>query len=162
MGRLLREAEVSVTVPVPPEAVWAVVVDVTRTGEWSHEARRVAWAGGATAAVPGARFRGRNQMGPVVWWRACEVVRADPPHELVWRTVPSRLLPDSTVWRITLQPEGDGTRITQRFDVVQLSPAFDRLLWRVAPPHRDRRAALAEDLRRLGEVAARTGGAPPG
>jgi hypothetical protein len=31
------------------EAVWRVVADVTRTGEWSHECLHVSWLGGATA-----------------------------------------------------------------------------------------------------------------
>ncbi len=33
----------------PPGAVWRVVADVTRTGERSHECRRVRWPGAATA-----------------------------------------------------------------------------------------------------------------
>ena len=53
-----RECEASVIVAAPPEAVWAVVSDVTRVGEWSGECRACVWLGEAVAPVPGARFRG--------------------------------------------------------------------------------------------------------
>ena len=37
-----RSSRVEVEVPAPVDAVWRVITDVTRTGEWSHECRRVA------------------------------------------------------------------------------------------------------------------------
>src|SRR5262249_24563633 len=78
-------------------AVWDVVRDVTRVGDWSHECVSATWLGDATAAAPGARFRGRNRAGIFRWGRRCEVISAQP-YELVWRTVPTTLYPDSTVW----------------------------------------------------------------
>src|SRR5262245_9893520 len=47
----------------PPGAVWQIVADVTRTGQWSHECRRARWLGPAAAPAPGARFRGSNRSG---------------------------------------------------------------------------------------------------
>ena len=43
--------------------MWAVVRNVTRVGEWSHECVDADWLAGADAPVAGARFRGRNRAG---------------------------------------------------------------------------------------------------
>src|SRR5215470_11753010 len=110
---LPRSCRTEVVVDAPAEALWRVIADVTRVGEWSHECRTVEWLGAASAAVPGARFRGRNRSGSLRWARVCEIVVADAPRELRWRTVPAGLFQDLTEWRITLEPVGDGTRIIQ-------------------------------------------------
>ena len=147
----------------PPGAVWRIVADVTRTGEWSHECRRVRWLGPAAAPVPGARFRGSNRFGWLRWRRVCEVLAADLPRELAWRTVSTPLYPDSTEWRIGLQPAGTGTRITESYQVVRLPPAWlDRLMALANPSHTDRAGALKNDLRRLAALAVGSAAATPG
>ena len=137
------------------DATWDVVRDPTRVGEWSHECVAGEWVGDATDARPGARFRGRNRQGRMHWGRVCEVVSV-APHDLVWRTVPSALYPDSTEWTIHLEPtDSGGTRIEQRFEVVKgtvLEPLYATLL----PAHRDRTEALERDLERIGVVAGRS------
>jgi uncharacterized protein YndB with AHSA1/START domain len=155
MGTIARSATVDVVVDAPPTAVWEVVGDPTRTGEWSHECTSVAFVDGATTARPGARFRGRNRVGRAGWTRTCEIVAIDEGRSITWRTIPTRLYPDSTTWSITVQPADDGaTRIVEHYEVTKLSPLMDRLIWRFMPVHRDRRQALADDLQRIGEVAA--------
>jgi uncharacterized protein YndB with AHSA1/START domain len=160
MGRLPREGRVEVVVAAPADAVWEVVCDPTRVGEWSHETEGAAWLGGSTAARPGARFRGRNRTGRTRWSRVCEVLAVDPPHELTWRTVPAGIYRDSTEWKLRVDAVDGGTRITQAFVVLALSSTMDRLYWRFVPQHRDRRPALEGDLRQLGEVAGRGTPAP--
>ena len=61
MGTLKRSGRVEAVTDATPEQVWAVVADVTRVGEWSHECKVGVWADGATSARPGARFRGSNR-----------------------------------------------------------------------------------------------------
>ncbi|HET6911691.1 MAG TPA: SRPBCC family protein [Mycobacteriales bacterium] len=152
--RIPRSGEVGVTVPAPADAVWRVLSDVTRTGEWSHECHQVRWLGAATAARPGTRFRGRNRSGWMRWSRVCEILAVDPPRELVWRTLATPTLPDSTEWRIRLEPDASGTRIVQSYQVTKLPRWLELLLAMVNPSHRDRTQALAQDLQRLGEIAA--------
>ncbi|HEY5988064.1 MAG TPA: SRPBCC family protein [Streptosporangiaceae bacterium] len=152
--RLARTCSVELIVDASVESVWRVIADVTRTSEWSHECHRVAWLGGAAAAAPGVRFRGGNQSGWLRWSRICEVLAVDPPRQIAWRTVPGALMVDSTVWRISLEPAGTGTRIAQSFQLTKCPRWWARILARVNPGHIDRGAALTEDLRRLGEVAA--------
>jgi hypothetical protein len=73
---------------------------------------------------------------------------------LAWRTIPTWRFVDSTVWRITLEPLPTGTRIVQTYDVVRLPRWWEWVVVHTIPPHRDRTAALAADLRRIGGVAA--------
>ncbi len=153
MGTLPRQGQVEVLSRADPTAVWDVVADVTRVGEWSHECHGATWVEGAIEARPGARFRGTNRVGRVGWSRTNEVVTADRPHTFAWRTVPTAFYRDSTRWTITCEPVDGGTRIVQRFEVLALSAFMARLIYLVTPAHRDRSAALRSDLERLGALA---------
>jgi uncharacterized protein YndB with AHSA1/START domain len=154
MGTLPRHMTVDAVVDAPPAAVWEVVGDPRRTGDWSHECVDVAFVDGSTQPAVGTRFRGRNRMGRTGWTRTCEIVGYEPGREIRWRTVPTPVYRDSTLWTITVEPEGSArSRVTQRYDVIQLSPLMDRLLYLAVPAHRDRRDALEADLRRIGDVA---------
>ena len=152
--RVQMANSVAVTVDVDIDKVWQVARDVTRVGEWSHECVGATWLGGSTSAVPGARFRGRNRSGVFRWGRVCEIVAADP-YELVWRTVPTVVYPDSSEWRIALEAEGSQTIISQRFRVLRAPKVLSVVYALLIPNHRDRTAALIEDLERLGDVARR-------
>lgn len=151
--RVQHTCTTSVHADADIDDVWAVVRDPTRVAEWSQECVECEWIGGATEAAPGARFRGANRHGVFRWGRVCEVTRIER-YELVWRTVPSPLYPDSTEWALRLEPIGHGTRIEQSFRVLKgtkLEPLYATLL----PGHRDRTASLRRDLRRLAEISAR-------
>jgi hypothetical protein len=153
--RVQLDNEVVVTVDAGIDDVWAVVCDVTRVGEWSHECVSASWLGDSRVARPGSRFRGRNRARIFRWGRVCEVMSADP-FELVWRTVPTTAYPDSSEWSIALEPVGAGTRITQRFHVVKAPKVLSVVYALMLPNHRDRTAALTGDLHRLGAVSARS------
>ena len=154
MGALPRSGRVEVTTDASPEQIWDLLTDVTRAGEWSHETRGGLWLDGATGATVGARFKGLNGKGRQRWTRVCEIESVERPRVLAWRTVPSRVFPDSTRWTYELTPVDGGTRITQRFEVLQLGRLMDRLLYAFVPAHRDRTKALLGDIEKLGEVAA--------
>jgi hypothetical protein len=149
--RVQRHGQTRVVVDADIDAVWDVVRDPTRVGEWSHECVDGEWVGEVVGAQPGARFRGRNEQGLFRWGRLCEVTSAQP-YELVWRTVPTRLYPDSTEWALRLSSVDGGTAIEQTFRVVKgtkLEPLYATLL----PAHRDRTEALRQDLERIGTIA---------
>ena len=98
----------------------------------------------SAAATGRARWTGRGQN---------EIVVADAPNLLAWRTVPTRLYSDQTQWRLTIESDGDVTTIVQTFEVLKLSPVMERLFHLLVPAHRDRTEALRDDLRRLASVA---------
>lgn len=146
-----REGSTTVIVDADVDAVWDVVRDPTRVGEWSHECVGGEWVGETREARPGARFRGRNRQGLIRWGRMCEVVSADG-HRLVWRTVPTRLYPDSTVWSLSVAAVDGGTSITQTFEVVKTTK-METVYVTLLPAHRDRSDALRRDLEQIGAIA---------
>lgn len=156
MKQVQKQSRVEVVVDASVRQVWDVVSDVTRIGEWSHECHTAQWLGGADGPSPGVRFRGRNRAGWARWGRTCEILSVDPPSQIVWRTVPTLLFPDSTQWRIELEPAGDGrTLIRQSFAVLRAPWLLDRIYARLIPAHQDRDPRLAQDLARVGMAARR-------
>ena len=121
----------SVTVPMaaPPERIWALVSDVTRIGEYSPETFEGEWLDGATGPAVGARFRGhvkRNGRGPT-YWTTCHVLTNEPGREFAFG-VGSRDKPLNT-WRYRLEPAGDGTDVTESFELA--NTAFIRVYWAI-------------------------------
>lgn len=147
--RLKKSCESSIEIDAPVELVWDLVADPTRTGEWSVECRGAEWLDGATTPVAGARFRGRNRRNGTRWSRVCELLEVDAPRRLVWRTMPTRLLPDSTRWEFELVSNGVGSTLTERMQVLHIPSLYDRLFAAMLPQHRDRTADLQADLRRI-------------
>jgi|SRR5579884_1900361 len=144
-----RTAEATVYIDAPPHAVWEAVADIARQTEWSCEATRMDWIPPAREATVGARFRGSNHRGIMRWTRENEVLEADPERVFSWRTLPTRLYPDSTIWRIELRPSGAGTEVRESFQVVKMNRAFEIMLYWINPVHRNRSGDLAGDLARL-------------
>ena len=62
MSKRKAHDEVSIEIAASPEAVYALVSDITRMGEWSPECRECTWANGATGPAVGARFRRRTRV----------------------------------------------------------------------------------------------------
>jgi Polyketide cyclase / dehydrase and lipid transport len=146
--------EVQARIDAAPEAVYELVSDVTRTGEWSPECRRCEWVEGADHAEPGARFRGWNRSGLVRWSRLVEVTTADVGRELAFRTLPDRLNRDSTTWRYRLEPDSDGTLVTESYEVHR-PPGFpvNVILRTLLRHHGDMRPHMATTLERIKATA---------
>ena len=146
--------EAAVEVAAAPEAVYDLVADVTRMGDWSPECRRCAWANEARQAVPGARFRGWNRWKGMRWSRLNEVVVADRGQEFAFRTIPGFPYRDSTLWSYRFEPAPDGraTRVTESFNVVKAGPII-KLFERVSGRPDQTRAALHATLARIKAAA---------
>ena len=72
--------KVSVWMDAPPAAVWDLVSDVTRIGEFSPETFEARWTRGSTGPEVGAYFKGhvkRNGVGPT-YWTLCKVTQCVP------------------------------------------------------------------------------------
>lgn len=100
----------SIVVAVPPSRLYALVSDVTRTGEWSPVCKACWWDEGAGPRV-GAWFTGRNELPERTWETRSQVVAAEPGREFAWE------VNDGWVrWGYTLEADGDGTLLTESWE----------------------------------------------
>jgi hypothetical protein len=146
MKRATRGA-VTVHVEASPERVYTLVSDVTRMGEWSPETHRCRWVG-TEGPVTGARFKGYNRRGRARWSNTLVVVSAEPGREFSFRR---DVLPCGVCdWRYSIEPEGDGTRLTESYEVVKpdwrITNWFNGLLLGVADRDEDLIAGMRTTL----------------
>ena len=149
------EQQVTVEIAARPDAVYDLIADVTRMGEWSPECVRCRWLDGAEEAYPGARFRGTSRNGWHRWSTRSMVVVAERGRELAFDVTYFRL-PVAT-WTYELQPSSAGTCLTER-----VHDTRGRLLRAVSPlvtgsSNRARRndETMHATVQRLKEVAER-------
>ncbi|MEZ7128661.1 SRPBCC family protein [Nonomuraea sp. AD125B] len=143
----LDHDQVSLYVEAPPEAVYDLVSDVTRTPEFSPEILRCTWLDGATGPAVGARFEAVNKVrrGPA-WKNRPVVVEARPGREFAFSR--TEKFAGTLVWRYRLEPDGPGTRLEESYDVTE---PLTRLGWFIIGTLfgcHDRRAELREGMRR--------------
>jgi hypothetical protein len=100
----------SIFVSARPEQLYALVSDVTRTGEWSPTCRACWWDGGAGPHL-GSWFTGRNETPERVWETRSQVVAADPGREFAWEVNNGWVF-----WGYTFATEGSGTRLTESWE----------------------------------------------
>jgi hypothetical protein len=144
------KTEVHVEVAAPPEAVYAVVTDVRRMGEWSPETVQCEWLDGATGPAVGARFKGSNRRGVLRWSTKPVVVAADAGREFSFEV-------NSDVrWSYRFEPSGAGTRVTESFEMLRdlqwYYAVVQRLLMRVQDRRADLERAMTVTLARIKQV----------
>jgi uncharacterized protein YndB with AHSA1/START domain len=118
---------VTVHMAASPERIWELVSDVTKIGRYSPETFEAEWLEGATGPVVGAKFRGhvkRNGRGPT-YWTTCTVCESEPGRAFAFGIGPSDK--PLNVWRYALEPQGDGTDVTESFQLARTPPL--RLYW---------------------------------
>jgi hypothetical protein len=113
----------------PPDRIWDLVSNVTRIGSYSPETFEAEWLDGAAGPALGARFRGhvkRNGKGPV-YWTTCTVMACEPGREFAFGVGNSEK--PLNVWRYRLEPAGEGTDVTESFQLADTAGL--RLYWAV-------------------------------
>lgn len=104
--------EVDTWVAAAPEAVWAAVADPTLMPTMSEELQTVEWLDGHARPEVGARFRGSSKHPALgEWSTVSEIVECAEPEVFAWAV--EDVENPTAVWRYTLEPEGDGTRLRQ-------------------------------------------------
>lgn len=120
---------VTLRIEAPVAAVWDLVSDVTRIGEFSPETFEAEWLKGADGPELGARFRGhvkRNQKGPT-YWSSCEVTHCEPNRSFGFAVLVKGKPINN--WRYDLDKDGASTNITESF---QLEPTLANKIYWVA------------------------------
>jgi hypothetical protein len=108
----------SVLVQASPEALYDLVADVTRTGEWSPVCRACWWDEGASPRV-GAWFTGRNVTAERTWETRSQVVAADRGREFAFAVGGSYVR-----WGFTFRSVDGGTEVTETWQFLPGGIAF--------------------------------------
>jgi len=151
----LTEDSEDIVVGAPAEAVYDLVAELTRMGEWSPECQRVEWEDGANGPTAGARFVGHNRGGPfhlMRWSRHGRVLTAEPGREFTFVTEEGGR--ESTLWRYRFEPVESGTRVTESYEVKWI-PAWARIVDVPTNRHRELQGAMRHTLEQLRTAAER-------
>lgn len=112
------DVSASRTLAAPPDAIWPLLDDPARMGEWFAFAERFEVLDGEGV---GRRQRMHGHWGTKRSEIDQVLVAHEPPRRLAWRHEAERLdgrpaprFAASTVFTATLEPEADGTRVTLR------------------------------------------------
>lgn len=147
-----RPLEVQVHVHADPARVWGIVSDVRRTGEWSPECRRVIILSRGTLRH-GTRFVGINRRKLLWWPTTARIHLYDAGTSLGWAVGQNR-----TRWSYRVEPEGDGTLLTERRDAPEglswLGRNFARFFLGGVAEHTDElENGMRTTLMRIKEIA---------
>ena len=101
---------VSREISASADAVWPLVSDLTRMGEWSPENQGGEWIKGATGPAVGALFKGRNSNGKRSWSTTVKVIEFDPPKRMAFALMVGRSAWCDWVWEVA--PSANGCTVT--------------------------------------------------
>ncbi|HEX7739823.1 MAG TPA: SRPBCC family protein [Marmoricola sp.] len=146
---------VTVHMAASPEAVWDLVSDVTRIGEFSPETFEAKWTRGATGPEVGAYFKGhvkRNGVGPI-YWTLCRVSQCVPGEVFGFDVVMNDKPMNTWTYRIT--PTDDGCDVTESFELAP-NPFF-KVYWKLLGWARGKTNTdgMRQTLERIREVVER-------
>lgn len=144
----------SITIAAPVAAVYDLVADVTRMGEWSPEATGAARVDGPLRA--GDRFIGKNKRGLVRWYTQCTVLCAERGAEFEFDVDFGPL--SVSRWRYDFEETGTDTRVVETWidrRVGMRGYVMKGIGQLVIPGNREdhNRANMVQTLRRLKETA---------
>ena len=139
-------------IEAPPEVLYDIVSDVTRTPELTPDIVRCEWLDGATGPVVGARFKAINKQGRgPKWSNKPVVITAERGREFAFaRTEP---FAGTIEWRYRFVPEGAGTRVVESYTVTKplsiVGWFIIGTLYGMKDRQRDLRASMIATLERL-------------
>ncbi|MGA8988631.1 SRPBCC family protein [Aeromicrobium sp.] len=143
MKQELTHDRVDRHIGAPPEVLYDIVADVTRTPELSPEIVACEWIDGATGPAVGARFRATNRSGRGPDWKNTPVVTAAERGRRFEFTRTEKGA-GTIIWRYQFAPEGNGTRVLESYEVTRPVSTLGWFIISVVYRNTDRR----KDLRR--------------
>ena len=144
----------SVSIAAPPEAVYDLVADVSRMGEWSPEATGA--RGASSSPQEGDTFVGWNRRGIFRWFTNCTVRRAQRGQRFEFDVDFGPLPVSRWIYEFTI--DGEATRVTETWIDRREGPggavvkAFGQVLIPGNRPEHNR-ANMIRTLRTLKRVA---------
>jgi len=116
--------EISETIKADAAAIYALISDLPRMGEWSTENIGGEWTSGTPGAV-GSRFLGTNRIKSFEWSVPVEITVAEPDACFEFVAAPD----DGPYvrWTYRLEPLEMATRVTEIWDVIDLPPSLAKM-----------------------------------
>ena len=96
----------TITIRSTADAVYQLVSDPMRTGEWSPECVACRWISPSDRAAIGARFRGTSRNGWRRWRTTSEITDVVPPERFAWEVTYFRL--PVARWEYRIRDTGNG------------------------------------------------------
>ena len=141
--------EASIDIGASPDAVWAILTDLSRMSELSPECYKAEWEGGASEPAAGAVYHGYNRAGGNEWDTIATVTAAVPGRE--WEFEVPTQDGGKSIWRYEIEAADDGCRVTESFDSPIIASEFFASM---EPPRVDQlRANIANTLSNLKRAA---------
>lgn len=97
--------QAQIDIDAPPAKVWALISDLRRMPEWSPQCR---WMRQFGPLRPGTHTLNFNRHNRLFWPTTCTVVEVVPEKKLAFRVDSNR-----SIWSYELEPNGEGTRVTE-------------------------------------------------
>ncbi|MFN3373853.1 MAG: SRPBCC family protein [Chloroflexus sp.] len=118
-------ASVSGRINAPVEAIWELISDVERHPQiaGSGEVQAVTIRNGRPLEV-GAVFESQQFMRGIHYVTANRIVIWEPPYRFAWRVGLPSAPGIAQIWMFTLQPEANGTRVTNGVALIYALPTF--------------------------------------
>jgi Polyketide cyclase / dehydrase and lipid transport len=143
--------EARTEIDAAPLAVYELVSDITRMGEWSPECYRCEWLDGARTAARGARFRGHNRLGKIHWHTDAIVTVAQPGQEFAFTTLHTNGR-EETFWRYQFRQLGTGTEVIEYYRFLWC-PIANRIAELPIPRDKQLRRGIQQTLNRIKTAA---------
>ena len=115
----------TLTIAASPDGVYDLVADITRIGEWSPVCKSAVWDDDSHAW-----FTGTNVIPERSWVTKCRVDVAERGKEFTFVNCGMDGDVDLVRWSYTFAPAGDGTEVTEHWQVL---PGYAGFMGRLAP-----------------------------
>jgi uncharacterized protein YndB with AHSA1/START domain len=104
----------TITIQSSADAVFRLISDPMRTGEWSPECVACRWIAPAARAEVGARFRGTSRNGWRRWRTTSEITEIVAGERFAWEVTYFRL--PVARWEYRIREAGGGVELSQTVD----------------------------------------------
>lgn len=120
----IHQHEETVYIDASPATVWELVTSMERYGEWSSENQGGYWRkrenGELCTGEVGDEFVGINRRDDQEWKALVEVVERDEGRAFAFVT--GGMAHNYVRWGYRVAPDGKGTRLTEHWELRNLSP----------------------------------------
>lgn len=145
MKQELTSDKASRYIEASPEALYALISDVTRTPEYSPEVVKCTWIKGATGPVVGARFKAINHAGRVPDWPNKPVITVTEPNR-TFAFERTEVGGGTIEWRYEFEGQGTGTLVTESYTVLKKVNALGWFIIDTLAGLKDRRTDLRNGM----------------